>query len=237
MVDLAVSEVFGPTIQGEGPGIGEPAVFLRLAGCNLACSWCDTPYSWDWKRYDRTEQVHRMSPGQVVDQIDTLRRKTSDPFGTCVVITGGEPLLQQDRLGPVIEPLSGATWFDVETAGTIVPNDTLFYYIRRFVVSPKLDHSGNPLPKRRVPAALDALRETGRAFWKFVVQDPSDFGELDDIVKVHRIDPGRVYVMPEGRTVEQIAKHTAAVAQATIDRGYNLTTRLQVLAWGDERGH
>ena len=45
------------SIQGEGLNLGKPAVFLRLALCNLACTWCDTRYTWDWKEYDRDEQI------------------------------------------------------------------------------------------------------------------------------------------------------------------------------------
>ena len=57
---LNVNEIFGPTIQGEGPHTGRLVGFLRLAGCNLACSWCDTPYSWDWTKYDKAEESKRI---------------------------------------------------------------------------------------------------------------------------------------------------------------------------------
>ena len=57
---LAVSEIFGPTLQGEGPSSGRRAMFLRLAGCNLSCSWCDTAYTWDWSRYDKKAEVTMM---------------------------------------------------------------------------------------------------------------------------------------------------------------------------------
>ena len=50
-VELKLSEIF-ESIQGEGPTAGEPCVFLRLAMCNLHCRWCDTKYTWDWKKYE-----------------------------------------------------------------------------------------------------------------------------------------------------------------------------------------
>ena len=65
MRKLRVNEIFGPTFQGEGPHAGQSAVFLRTSGCNLNCSWCDTPYTWDWERYDREAETHPMAPNEV----------------------------------------------------------------------------------------------------------------------------------------------------------------------------
>src|SRR5262245_52198924 len=63
---LVVSEVFGPTWQGEGPSIGRRCGFVRLGRCNLACTWCDTPYTWDWERYDPAKELHRRLVTEVV---------------------------------------------------------------------------------------------------------------------------------------------------------------------------
>ena len=85
---LVVSEVFGPTLQGEGPSAGQRAGFVRLGRCSLSCSWCDTPYSWDWKRYDPAVELRELAVGEVAASI----RAMDVPM---VVVTGGEPLLQQ----------------------------------------------------------------------------------------------------------------------------------------------
>src|SRR4029450_7825218 len=61
--ELVVSEVFGPTFQGEGPSVGRRAGFVRLGRCNLDCSWCDTPYTWDWERHDPAVEL-RAGPGE-----------------------------------------------------------------------------------------------------------------------------------------------------------------------------
>ena len=53
---LKLSEIFY-SIQGEGVSIGRPSVFLRTALCNLKCKWCDTPYTWDWKKYDIKKEM------------------------------------------------------------------------------------------------------------------------------------------------------------------------------------
>ena len=63
---LVISEVFGPTVQGEGPTIGRRAAFVRLGRCNLDCSWCDTPYTWDWERYDPKVELHERPVPEIV---------------------------------------------------------------------------------------------------------------------------------------------------------------------------
>ena len=88
---LKVNEIFGPTIQGEGPTTGEKCIFIRLFGCNLQCSWCDSKYAWDQAMQEK--EAHDMSilqvANKVVEMAGDIRR---------VVITGGEPLLQQLQL-------------------------------------------------------------------------------------------------------------------------------------------
>ena len=87
---MQVNEIF-KSIQGEGPNFGKPAIFLRTAQCNLKCTWCDTKYTWDWKNYDFSKEVKEMTIDEVKDAITELEIKH-------LVITGGEPLLQQDDL-------------------------------------------------------------------------------------------------------------------------------------------
>src|ERR1700730_7162757 len=89
---LVVSEVFGPTIQGEGPSLGRRAGFIRLGGCDLTCSWCDAAYTWNASRYDLRAELTRMPVTAMVE-----RALVGDP--EIVVITGGEPLLHQQQAG------------------------------------------------------------------------------------------------------------------------------------------
>src|SRR5262249_7493061 len=92
---LVVSEVFGPTWQGEGPSIGRRCGFVRLGRCNLACTWCDTPYTWDWERYDPAKELHRRAVTEVVSDLEAMAIDM-------VVISGGEPMLQQSHLPPFL---------------------------------------------------------------------------------------------------------------------------------------
>src|SRR5204863_10000958 len=138
---LVVSEVFGPTWQGEGPSLGRRCGFVRLGRCNLACTWCDTPYTWDWARYDPAVELHRRMVTEVVSELDAMGIDM-------VVISGGEPLLQQSHLAPLLAAAEQRQWrIEVETAGTLAPAAALDA-VDRFNVSPKLANSGNPVDRR-----------------------------------------------------------------------------------------
>ena len=108
---LVVSEVFGPTLQGEGPSAGQRAGFVRLGRCSLSCSWCDTPYSWDWKRYDPAVELRELPVGEVAASI----RAMDVPM---VVVTGGEPLLQQRAIVELLRCLPGSVSRWRRTAST-----------------------------------------------------------------------------------------------------------------------
>lgn len=240
---LLVNECFGVTFQGEGPSVGAPCVFLRLAGCNQHCSWCDTPFTWKWDEWDPAKEAHERSFAVVAGEIKALFRTSGILSGPrLVVVSGGEPLLQQTRLWRFIHELSTPRvrdWrFEIETAGTIAPriNDEWPAKLVSFNVSPKLANSGNPEQQRYRPLALQRLLATRRAIFKFVVVEESDFDEIDEIVHAIKIPPRLVYVMPEGTSAGAVNEHAQAVAQAVIERGWNLTTRLQVLLYGNRRG-
>ena len=226
--ELVVAEVFGPTFQGEGPSIGRRAGFVRLGRCNLDCSWCDTPYTWDWERYDPAEELRRRSVTSVLAQLDTMRPEI-------VVVTGGEPLLQQRRLVPLIEGCRERGWpVEIETNGTIVPDDPLLAVVGRWNVSPKLANSGVPIDKRIRPDALAVLRATDHAAFKFVVAHVAELDEVAEIVDAHGLEP--VWIMPEGTDPTSLLERARELADPVLARGWNLTPRLHVLLWGDQRG-
>ena len=107
---IHISEVFY-TIQGEGMWTGTPAVFVRLAGCNLSCDFCDTDYS--LKRVMSLEQV-----------IDAVR--DASPDCPMVVLTGGEPLAQRESLALIEALRRDGRRVHIESNGTIeasLPDD------------------------------------------------------------------------------------------------------------------
>jgi len=223
-----VSEVFGPTFQGEGPSTGRLAMFVRLGRCNLSCRWCDTPYTWDWTRYEPAVELHTRSVDDLLVELDGIG-------APLLVVTGGEPLLQQHKLVPLLEGARQRGWrVEVETNGTIAPIPSLCELVDGWNVSPKLANSGVPPERRHREAALQALAATGRAIAKFVVVSPA---ELDEVAAMIAAAPfSEVWVMPEGTDATTNQLRMAALAPAVLARGWNLSPRLHVLLWGDARG-
>lgn len=218
------------TLQGEGASVGMPTVFLRLATCNLACSWCDTAYTWDWKNFDYKEQVIEV-------ESDVLEKQILKHNRPHIVITGGEPMLQQAELAPLVSSLMSKGFFsEVETNGTIAPNAEMIEAISQWNVSPKLANSGNHPEKREVAQAIEAFRNTERAYFKFVIAEPTDIDEVTGMVERYDIPSERVILMPEGTTVSHIQKSATWLAELCAERGYRFSTRLHILLWGDKRG-
>ncbi len=230
---LPVSERFGPTIQGEGPAAGRAAWFIRLGGCNLSCSWCDSAWTWDASRYRLREENPDTSVQDVAGEI---------PSGSMVVLTGGEPLLHQgqDAWRELLATLTAkGCELHVETNGTINPDDETCSQITLFVVSPKLanagTHRGHQNPELHPGWADVAAR--AQAHLKVVCET------ADDVRAAVRLGIGagfplrQIWVMPEGVTVDTLAARWPIVAEAAAELGVNATHRLHILAWSDKRGH
>ena len=218
------------SLQGEGAAVGTPSVFLRLALCNLICGWCDTKYTWDWRHYDYKKEVVELPLDQVKESILAHGCRH-------LVITGGEPLLQQSGLAPLVRTLRGDGFsFEVETNGTIAPSAELGRDIDQWNVSPKLVNSGNSLHRREIPTALKAFSGFQNAYFKFVVAAGSDLEEVRDLVDRYRIARERVILMPEGQTEEILKDRSRWLSQLCIEEGFRFTPRLHILLWGDKRG-
>lgn len=224
---LKVAELFD-SLQGEGPTAGAPCTFLRLALCNLACRWCDTPYTWDWSRHRPEDEVRRLPVEGVAARLAAAR-------GGRVVITGGEPLLQRAALEALLARLPGVT-VEVETNGTLEPGARLAGRVDQWNVSPKLAHSGEPPERRWRKEALAALAGTGRAWWKLVLRGPEDREEARRLADDAALPPERVLVMPLAATPEELSERGPRVAAVALAEGWRYSPRLHVELWRGARG-
>lgn len=209
---LSVSEIFY-SIQGEGPNTGYPAVFLRTAGCNLRCTWCDTPYALELR------QGTRMSPEEVVEKIRSFPAKH-------LVITGGEPMIQQQHLKKVLEQLQGY-FVEIETNGGFA--STIDEYIHQYNCSPKLPGSGNKAYELK-------LLPNEKAWYKFVIDTDQDLKETLEYIEQYQLPKERIRLMPQGETPEASKEKSLWLIEQCKEHGFIFNPRLHVLIWGNTLG-
>ena len=225
---LKISEIF-ESLQGEGVSTGAPCVFVRLAQCNLHCSWCDTKYTWDFERYRYEDEVRVLSVADVAQQVNATSSRR-------LVLTGGEPLLQQRALQEFFARLAPDITVEVETNGTIQPEPSALSRVNQWNVSPKLANAGDPESFRIKPDILAAFRDTGRAYLKLVVGGDADYAEADALVSRLAWPNERVLLMPQASDREQLRRASLAVAEAASARSYRFSSRLHLELWGGRRG-
>ena len=238
---LSWAECFGPTLQGEGKHIGEQAYFIRLGLCNLDCKWCDTPYTWDWTgkngyKYSKAIELQRSSVSELASKV---------PAGCQhVVLTGGEPMLQQTALIELASLLRvRGHSVEIETNGSVKPKAVDWLRIAeqhadlgvQFNVSPKLKSSGVAWDKAIDIDALLDYKHLG-AIFKFVITDDFDLVQVRYLHKELALDNKSIYLMPEGRTQAEILAKLPDLFNVCAAEDFVLTPRLHVLAYNDKRG-
>lgn len=230
---IVISEIFN-SLQGEGPDTGKPTTFLRLMGCNLKCSWCDTAYTWDASRFDLKAEATSYSVIQLAEEIDRWVSVTDR-----LDITGGEPLLQGERLATLLHRLKTRPYIEMETNGTVMPNGDLKARVHRFNVSPKLEHSGNGLERIDISVLnyfAGIAERYGQAIFKFVMDSPRDISEVEYIVAMAGIKAKHVWLMPRGETSEALQSRMPWLAEVAMQKGWSLTGRQHVNAFYGARG-
>jgi organic radical activating enzyme len=214
------------TVQGEGKSIGIPCVFIRLHLCNLQCVWCDTWYTWHQGCKEFWTESSDMSYEELYERLKAYPCKR-------LVFTGGEPLLQQDRIAAFLQKYPEFT-VEVETNGTIMPNEYLLKNAQ-FNCSPKLANSGNPLSLRFKPEVLKAINSANCLF-KFVAKDKEDLDEVKrDFVDSGILSIENVSIMPEGVNLEENRKALIAIVDICKEYGFRVIPRLQNVIWGAKR--
>ncbi len=226
---LNISEIF-VSVQGEGRFVGVPSVFVRLNGCNLRCVWCDTPYA-SWQPQGQDYMM-----GGLVAQI---RRNWTKH----VVITGGEPLLQQGVVLLTERLREDGLFITIETAGTLY----LPVQCDLMSISPKL---ANSVPHRREggrwktrheelryqPEILKRLMSDYEYQLKYVVQTYEDMEEVNRMVEELNADPEKVVLMGEGVDPGTLYERAQWIVEQCKRYGYRYSPRLHIDLWGNERG-
>ena len=225
---MQVNEIF-KSIQGEGPNFGKPAIFLRTAQCNLKCTWCDTKYTWDWDHYDFKKEVIEMT-------IDEIKEKILDLEIKHLVITGGEPLLQQDDLADLLSFLKPDFYVEIETNCTILPNKMLTDLVDQWNVSPKTENSGNPLELYENNECYYFFANKDNCFFKYVVENESDIPEIKKFVTKYGIPEKRVQLMTQASTKEEIHSREKSISELAKLHNFSFSPRLHVAMWGAQRG-
>lgn len=221
------AEIFH-SLQGEGVSLGVPAVFLRLAFCNLQCKWCDTAYTWRWRMADVASHSIQAEPKNVAEIIQTFPSKH-------LVITGGEPLLQTEKIIELLTLLP-SYFVEIETNGTLCPTQELDEHVGQYNVSPKLKNSGNPVSKAINKEALTWFSASSKAWFKFVISNPQDIEEVVRWEKDYAIPHDRILLMPEGVTPAALNKAQEWLAKACLHYDYRLADRLHIHLWGGKPG-
>ena len=229
MPQLQVSEFYYNTIQGEGVYTGHPAAFLRLKGCHMNCSYCDTKEVW---RCGNPYTIH-----ELIKMIEESGLKDKLEKGQHLVITGGSPMLQQKGIIQLLDHFYNEFGFDpfveLENECTILPETKFVHYIDCWNNSPKLSSSGVPLDKRFNPTALVLIMAQDNSWFKFVVSAESDWKEIEDTF----LTPGglrrdQIILMPEGTTAEEIMNKREMVINMAIRYNVRYCTREHIMVWG-----
>lgn len=230
---LIVAETFY-SIQGEGTSTGCPAVFLRLGGCNLLCeskTWrCDTIEVWQHGKSTPFSQVLSQ------DLINHLKE------GARLIITGGEPLMQQKKLINYLQWLHGVFSFhkrpfviEVETNGTIMPETMLQNIVDHWNVSFKLSNSGEPWSRRANELALKFFSSNAFSNFKIVVGSEEDVLELINDYGGW-INLRKVILMPAGDNVEKLEDVRTLVIELCKKYYFRYSDRLHIVAWNKKTG-
>jgi 7-carboxy-7-deazaguanine synthase len=231
---LPISETF-VSLQGEGKLTGVPSWFCRVSGCNLRCTWCDTPYaSWE--------------PEHTKRSIDELIQEATESGTKHAVLTGGEPMIFGQLIELSNRLAQSGFHITIETAGTVVLPGVSCHLMS---LSPKLANStpiNDPRDEKGIWAKrheqqrlnFDSINELISSSpdrqLKFVVAQPSDLHEIDQVLgSLSGYRACDVMLMPEGVAVPD-RDSISWILDTCLKRGWTYCPRLHIALYGDTRG-
>lgn len=236
---ISVSEIFGPTVQGEGAVIGKPTVFVRTGGCDYRCSWCDSKFA---VLPEFRDTWRRMSPEDVFAEIRALA-----PQPILVTLSGGNPALQP--FGGLIQLGKTEGYrFTIETQGTLARH--WFADLDYLALSPKPPSSGMETDWEKLARCVDAGGSETETVMKIVVFDERDyayakevsrrFPEVPVYLQVGNDDPPGPDAADQTKpNISKLLERYEWLAGKIVVDGWNDATvlpQLHVLVWGNKRG-
>ena len=228
---MKIAELFH-SIQGEGKLAGVPSVFVRASGCNLRCTWCDTPYaSWNPEGDD-------VPVPQIVERVASHNAKH-------VVLTGGEPMIMPDIADLCAALKSRGHHVTIETAATVFTPVQLDLAS----LSPKLSNStpwdrdagrfaaAHERQRINVPVIQRFIDTSPEFQLKFVVSSETDLPEIDSLLhQLTRWTPPDVLLMPEGTNAATLQSRAGWIADICKRTGYRYCPRLHIELYGNMPG-
>ena len=222
---MKIAELFY-SLQGEGSLVGVPSVFIRTSGCNLRCSWCDTPYT-SWK-----PEGAEMALDQIIDRVKAHMARH-------IVVTGGEPMIAPEIV-PLTERLRDiGLHITIETAGTVfapVACDLMSISPKLANSTPEGEWSARHERLRIQPSVLNELMARYEYQLKFVIEKREDAEEAAALADQLGAARERVILMPEGTDREALRERSVWLAEVCKQEGFRFSPRLHVELWGNERG-
>lgn len=238
---IRISEIFGPTVQGEGPLIGRPTVFVRTGGCDYRCTWCDTLYA---VLPEFREEWTLMSSAEILARVERL----AGSVPVLVSLSGGNPALQP--LEPLIAQGHGKGYtFALETQGSV--SQPWFAALDWLMLSPKPPSSGMTTDWQALDDCVAAAGSGPGRVLKVVVFDEADYAyarlvadrypALPIYLQVGNPAPLMTHAGPgkEDADIDDVMKGFRwLVDKVAADRWFSATVlpQLHVLAWGNRRG-
>lgn len=218
---MVINEIFY-SLQGEGKLIGTPSLFVRIAGCPLRCTWCDTKYAWP-------------NDAGTDYSIEELKQKILAYETRHIVITGGEPMTNHqlpDLLKAIAHPSRHIT---IETSAIqylpALPCELMS-------ISPKLANStAENQPPSLNTETIQKLIDNYKYQLKFVVDRPEDLNEIAQCLEnLKNVNPYNILLMPQATTIKEHNEKLPILAEICKQTGFTLAPRLQLILWGAQKG-
>jgi len=211
---LKINEIFY-SIQGEGLQVGVPTIFLRLFGCSLRCSWCDSMYAVEGDDYSED------TVDNILSSIEEFRCKN-------ICITGGEPLDQQEGLVCLVDQLLKKDYkILLETAGYISPMP--IFEDPSVLISMDCKCPGSGMVKKTNFSILRSLGLKDQI--KFVIKDLTDYEYARNVVLKNNFSAKVIFQPVYGSSLKNLADLTL---KDNLD--VRVIPQIHKLIWGDIRG-